>query len=90
MSGRHNVNAKSEDWGRKRIFFACFVLQKIKKNIFFEKRTGEVIENTGKGYIDSRKRTGNEPESEAEKLLKTRSRGKNEPERTGKRTGPCC
>jgi hypothetical protein len=41
------------------------------KNIIFQKRTGEVVENTGKGYIDSRKRTGNEPESEAEKLLKT-------------------
>jgi hypothetical protein len=50
------------------------------KIFIFKKRTGEVIENTGKDYIDSQKRTGNEPESEAEKLLKTRSCGKNEPE----------
>jgi hypothetical protein len=28
------------------------------KNTFFQKRTGEVIENKGKDYIDSRKRTG--------------------------------
>jgi hypothetical protein len=50
------------------------------KNTFFQKRTGEVVENKGKDYMDSRKRTGNEPKSEAEKLLKTLSCGKNEPE----------
>jgi hypothetical protein len=50
------------------------------KNIIFQKRTGGVVENKGKGYIDSRKRTGNKPKSEAERLLKTRSCGKNEPE----------
>jgi hypothetical protein len=42
------------------------------KGCYFEKRTGEVAENKGKGYIDSQKRTGNEPKHEAEKLLKTR------------------
>jgi hypothetical protein len=41
------------------------------KNIIFQKRSGEVVENKWKGYMDSQKRTGNEPESEAEKLLKT-------------------
>jgi hypothetical protein len=50
------------------------------KNTFFQKRTGEVIENKRKDYTASQKRTGNEPKSEAEKLLKTRNCGKNEPE----------
>jgi hypothetical protein len=50
------------------------------KRCYFEKRTGEVVENTGKGYIGSQKRTGNEPKHEAEKLLKTLKGLKNEPE----------
>jgi hypothetical protein len=55
------------------------------KNIIFQKRTGEVVENKGNSYITSQKRTGNEPKHEAEKLLKTRSCGKSEP-RTNRKT----
>ena len=43
------------------------------KNTFFEKRTGEVIENKGSAQKTNR----NEPKNEAGKLLKTRSCGKN-------------
>ena len=49
---------------------------KIKKNSFFEKRTGEVAENKEKWPKTNR----NEPENEAEKLLKIRTCGKNEAE----------
>ncbi|TAM78938.1 MAG: hypothetical protein EPN47_19880 [Acidobacteria bacterium] len=42
---------------------------------FFEKRTGEVVENKGPAPKTNR----NEPENEAGKLLKAGSRGKNEP-----------
>jgi hypothetical protein len=58
------------------VIFGTNERNKIKKNTFFEKRTGEVVENKGTDYIDSRKRTGNEPKHEAEKLLETRSCGK--------------
>jgi hypothetical protein len=47
-----------------------------KKRCYFQKRTGEVIENKGSAQKTNR----NEPKNEAEKLLKTRSCGKNEPE----------
>ena len=50
------------------------------KRCYFEKQTGEVVENKASDYICSRKRTGNKPENEAEKLLKTCACGKNEPE----------
>jgi len=37
---------------------AGFMKRKTKKNTFFAKRTGEVIENKGNGYIGSQKQTG--------------------------------
>jgi hypothetical protein len=52
-------------WGRKAETRPCKTVSKrgpkgpkIKKNTFFEKRTGEVVENKGNAYITSRKRTG--------------------------------
>jgi hypothetical protein len=50
-----------------------------KKNSFFQKRTGEVIENKWLCVKIGQKRTENEPKNEAEKLLKTRDCIKNEP-----------
>jgi hypothetical protein len=47
--------------------------EKTKKNTFFKKQTGEVIEN--KGSAGKTKR--NKPKNKAEKLLKIRSCGKN-------------
>src|ERR1041385_4807040 len=47
---------------RRRVFSADFRMGKTKKNTFFQKRTGEVTENKGKGYMNSRKRTESEPE----------------------------
>src|ERR1041385_8807584 len=40
-------------------FLSGFSDGKNKKNTFFQKRTGEVTENKGRGYMNSRKRTGN-------------------------------
>jgi hypothetical protein len=55
-------------------------LQKVgQKEFFFQKRTGEVIENKWLCVKIGQKRTENEPKNEAEKLLKTRDCIKNEP-----------
>jgi hypothetical protein len=50
-----------------------------KKNSFFEKRTGEVIENTGKGYIDSQKRTEKRSGEVVENTYLWKKRTENEP-----------
>jgi hypothetical protein len=50
-----------------------------KRILFFQKRTGEVIENKWLCVKIGQKRTENEPKNEAEKLLKTQDCIKNEP-----------
>jgi hypothetical protein len=55
-------------------------LQKVgQKNVFFQKRTGEVIECKGPRSKNEPKTNRNEPKNEAEKLLKTQDWIKNEP-----------
>jgi hypothetical protein len=50
-----------------------------KKNVFFQKRTGEVVEYKGSRSKNEPKTNRNEPKNEAEKLLKTQDCIKNEP-----------
>jgi len=69
-------------WPDRRFFGVFLEHQKTKKNTFFEKRTGEVIENKASGPKSEPER----PKSEPEKLLKTRPCGKNEPKTNRRRT----
>src|SRR5690348_7373718 len=43
---------------RRRVLSADFRMEKTKKNTFFQKRTGEVIENKGSGPKSEPERTG--------------------------------
>ena len=53
---------------------------KTKKNTFFQKRTGEVTENKGKGYRSSLKRTGKRSGEVVENTFLWKKRTETEPE----------
>src|SRR5690349_12661319 len=65
---------------RRRIFSADFRMEKTKKNTFFQKRTGEVIENKGSGPKSEPERTGNRSGEVVENTFLWKKRTENEPE----------
>jgi hypothetical protein len=55
-------------------------MEKTKKNTFFQKRTGEVIENKGSGPKSEPERTGNRSGEVVENTYLWKKRTENEPE----------
>jgi len=56
-------------------------MEKTKKNTFFQKRTGEVIENKGSGPKSEPERTGNRSGEVVENTFLWKKRTENEPEK---------
>ena len=71
---------------RRRVFSADFRMEKTKKNTFFQKRTGEVIENKESGRKSEPDRTGKRSGEVVENTYLWKKRTGNEPEnRSGSR-----